>query len=313
EGFEKFVLCFMKAIDFAAQDQRYYFLIYNASVLYWQLVRPYLQPGFRYCLIPSLSQIVNALNRTEEQDSEWRAELMVNLLECFLDASKLKEAREFSSTAAIFIKENVPDKYPQLFSLMVMLQWDTGEFPSDAAADLNAVYVLLKQYDAPPAAVLSVKIPLILELARFSLKVSCIELAHDCVLDLKRAGITEQGKLIEIECLECEYEAKKIGTKIMTYTKGVVETQLALVRRLEVTLRHAVAVGDPEALQAACCSQWNVCLPLLQRGLRRRLRDPLLSVAAVLEETDRSLPVLRTCALAARRRQTPLEAHALCC
>ncbi|KAK2516713.1 hypothetical protein Q9966_014910, partial [Columba livia] len=252
EGFEKFVLCFMKAIDFAAQDQRYYFLIYNASVLYWQLVRPYLQPGFRYCLIPSLSQIVNALNRTEEQDSEWRAELMVNLLECFLDASKLKEAREFSSTAAIFIKENVPDKYPQLFSLMVYhklmdisqlekeiqnsihlavvykmqmlkLQWDTGEFPSDAAADLNAVYVLLKQYDAPPAAVLSVKIPLILELARFSLKVSCIELARDCVLDLKRAGITEQGKLIEIECLECEYEAKKIGTKIMTYTKGVVE------------------------------------------------------------------------------------------
>ncbi|XP_064922681.1 cilia- and flagella-associated protein 46 isoform X3 [Columba livia] len=322
EGFEKFVLCFMKAIDFAAQDQRYYFLIYNASVLYWQLVRPYLQPGFRYCLIPSLSQIVNALNRTEEQDSEWRAELMVNLLECFLDASKLKEAREFSSTAAIFIKENVPDKYPQLFSLMVYhklmdisqlekeiqnsihlavvykmqmlkLQWDTGEFPSDAAADLNAVYVLLKQYDAPPAAVLSVKIPLILELARFSLKVSCIELARDCVLDLKRAGITEQGKLIEIECLECEYEAKKIGTKIMTYTKGVVETQLALVRRLEATLRHAVAVGGPDALQAACCSQWNVCLPLLQRGLRRRLRDPLLSVAAVLEETDSLLVLLR--------------------
>ncbi|XP_071668385.1 cilia- and flagella-associated protein 46 isoform X1 [Patagioenas fasciata] len=322
EEFEKFVLCFMKAIDFAAHDQRYHFLIYNASVLYWQLVRPYLQPGFRYCLIPSLSRIVNALNRTEERDSEWRAELMINLLECFLDASKLKEAKEFSSTAAIFIKENVPDKYPQLFSLMVYhklmdvsqvereiqnsihlavvykmqmlkLQWDTGELPSDAAADLSSVYALLKRYDAPPAAVRGLKIPLILELARFSLKVNCVELAYDCVLDLKRAGITEQGKLIEIECLECEYEAKKIGTKIMTYTKGVVETQLALIRRLEVALRHAVAVGDPAVLQAACCSQWNVCLPLLQRGLRRRLRDPLLSVAAALEQTDSMLVLLR--------------------
>uniref|UniRef100_A0A8C0BCX9 Uncharacterized protein n=1 Tax=Buteo japonicus TaxID=224669 RepID=A0A8C0BCX9_9AVES len=98
---------------------RYYFLIYNASVLYWQLVRPYLKPGFRYCLIPSLSQIVKVLNQTEEQDNEWRAELMINLLECFLDASKLKEAKEFSSTAAIFIKENVPDKYSQIFSLML--------------------------------------------------------------------------------------------------------------------------------------------------------------------------------------------------
>lgn len=33
----------------------------------------------------------------------------------------------------------------------------------------------------------------------------------------------EQRKLIEIECLECEYEAKKLDTKIVTYTQGVVE------------------------------------------------------------------------------------------
>uniref|UniRef100_A0A8C3Q9U5 Uncharacterized protein n=1 Tax=Geospiza parvula TaxID=87175 RepID=A0A8C3Q9U5_GEOPR len=101
---------------------RYFFLVYNTSVLYWQLVRPFLKPGFRYCLIPSLSQIVTALNQIEEQDNEWRAELMINLLECFLDASKLKEAKEFSSTAAVFIKENVPDKYSQIFSLMAQLK-----------------------------------------------------------------------------------------------------------------------------------------------------------------------------------------------
>lgn len=56
---------------------RYYFLIYNASVLYWQLVRPFLKPGFRCYLIPSLSRIVEALNQTEEEDKEWRAELMM--------------------------------------------------------------------------------------------------------------------------------------------------------------------------------------------------------------------------------------------
>uniref|UniRef100_A0A8C5NQQ5 Cilia and flagella associated protein 46 n=1 Tax=Junco hyemalis TaxID=40217 RepID=A0A8C5NQQ5_JUNHY len=122
EEFEKFVLFFMKAIDFATHERRYFFLVYNASVLYWQLVRPFLKPGFRYCLIPSLSQIVTALNQIEEQDHEWRAELMINLLECFLDASKLKEAKEFSSAAAAFIKENVPDKYSQIFSLMAQLK-----------------------------------------------------------------------------------------------------------------------------------------------------------------------------------------------
>ncbi|XP_075360374.1 cilia- and flagella-associated protein 46 isoform X11 [Mycteria americana] len=322
EEFEKFVLFFMKAIDFATHDRRYYFLIYNASVLYWQLVRPYLKPGFRYCLIPSLSRIVKALNKTEEQDHEWRAELMINLLECFLDASKLKEAKEFSSTAAIFIKENVPDKYSQIFSLMVYhklmdisqvekeiensihfsiiykmqmlkLQWDTKEFPSDATANLNSVYVLLKQYDVPPASVLSVKIPLILELARFSMKVNCIKLAYDCILDLKRAGITEQGKLIEIECLECEYEIKKIGTKLLTYTKGVIEAQLELIKNLELTLKHAVQLGDPNVIQVVCTTQWNLCLPLLQHNLHQHVRKPLISVADVLEEIDSMLILLR--------------------
>ncbi|KAM6416110.1 cilia- and flagella-associated protein 46 [Rhynochetos jubatus] len=401
EEFEWFVLFFMKAIEFATHDQRYYFLIYNASVLYCQLVRPFLQPGFRYCLIPSLAQIVKALNQAEEPDREWRAELMVNLLECFIDASKLEEAKEFSSTAAIFIKEHVPDKYSQIFSLMVyhklldisqvekeiqnsihlaviykmqmlkftkthcrdpclkenatgslgrgcavcpenslswevswlwgawgrgaiqihvgegvaetgdtvvskrlwfstqvvynsvqMRQWDTDEFPSDAAAHLNSVYVLLRQCDGPPALLPGVKIPLILELARFSMKVNCVELARACILDLKRAGLTEQGKLIEIGCLEREYEVKKVGANV-TYTKGVAEAQLELITSLEVTLKHAVQLGDPGVIQVVCTTLWNVCFPLLQHSLHQRVRKPLAAVADALEEIDSVLVLLR--------------------
>ncbi|XP_017664651.1 PREDICTED: cilia- and flagella-associated protein 46 isoform X1 [Lepidothrix coronata] len=322
EEFEKFVLFFIKAIDFARHDRRYYFLIYNASVLYWQLVRPFLKPGFRNCLIPSLSQIVTALNQIEEQDNEWRAELMINLLECFLDASKLEEAKEFSSTAAVFIKENVPEKYSQIFSLMVYhklmdisevekdiqdsthflviykmqmlkLQWDTNKFPSDAIAELNSLYALLKQYDLPPASVLSVKVPLILELAHFSLKVNCTELASQCILDLKSAGITEPGKLIEIECLECEYERRKNATKIVTYTKGVVEGQLELIKNLDLSLKRAVQLGDPNVIQVVCATQWNLCLPLLQHNLHQHVRKPLISVADALEEIDSTLTLLR--------------------
>eukprot|EP00075_Anas_platyrhynchos_P026650 XP_027315903.1 cilia- and flagella-associated protein 46 isoform X2 [Anas platyrhynchos] len=322
EAFEKFVLFFMKAIDFATHDQRYYFLIYNASVLYWQFVRPYLKPGFRCYLVPSLSQIVKALNQTDEPDGEWRAELMINLLECLLDASKLKEAKEFSSTAAVFIKENAPDKYSQIFSLMVYhklmdisqiekeiqnsihlsviykmqmikSQWDTNEFPSDATATLYSLYELLKQYDVPPASVASMKIPLILELARFSVKVNCIKLTHDCILELKKAGITEQGKLIEVECLECEYEIQKFGPKIVTYTKGVVEAQLKLIKNLDLTLQHAVQLGDPYVIQVVCTTQWNLCLPLLQQNLHQHVRKPLIAVADVLEEIDSMLIFLR--------------------
>ncbi|KAM4896437.1 cilia- and flagella-associated protein 46 [Sylvia borin] len=324
EEFKKCVLFFMKAIDFATHDRsfRYFFLVYNASVLYWQLVRPFLKPGFRCCLIPSLSQIVTALNQVEEQDNEWRAELMINLLECFLDASKLEEAKEFSSTAAVFVKENVPDKYSQIFSLMVYhklmdisqveketqnsihlsivykmqvlkLQWDTNVFPADATANLNSLYVLLKQYDAPPASLLNVKIALILELAHFSLKVNCTELAAHCILDLKSAPISEQGKLIEIECLECEYEMKKNDTEIVTCSKGVVEAQLKLIKNLELTLKRAIQLGDPGVIQVVCATQWNLCLPLLQHNLHQHVRKPLIAVADVLEEIDSMLILLR--------------------
>ncbi|KAJ7427187.1 cilia- and flagella-associated protein 46 isoform X8 [Willisornis vidua] len=166
EEFEKFVLFFMKAIDFGSHDRR-------------------------------------------------------NLLKCFLDASKLEEAKEFSSAAAVFIKENVPEKYSQIFSLM------------------------------------------------------------------------EQGKLIEIECLEYEYEMKKNSTKIVTYTKGVVEAQLKLIKNLELTLKRAVQLGDPDVIQVVCATQWNLCLPLLQHNLHQHVRKPLISVADALEEIDSLLTVLR--------------------
>ena len=57
--------------------RRYYFLVYNASVLYWQMARPFLKPGYHHHLIPSLSQVVSALNQTWEEDKDWQAELML--------------------------------------------------------------------------------------------------------------------------------------------------------------------------------------------------------------------------------------------
>lgn len=56
---------------------RYYFLVYNASVLYWQMVRPFLKPGYHHHLLSSFSQVVSVLNQTAEEDKEWRAELML--------------------------------------------------------------------------------------------------------------------------------------------------------------------------------------------------------------------------------------------
>ena len=55
-------------------------------------------------------------------------------------------------------------------------------------------------------------------------------------------------------------------------------------------LRRVAAAGeaDPRAVQAVCATQWSVCLPLLQRNLRKRVRAELQRVAQALEDINRS-------------------------
>ena len=56
---------------------RYYFLVYNASVLYWQFCRPFLNPNYRQYLAKSLHQVVKALDDIDDKDYGWRAQLMM--------------------------------------------------------------------------------------------------------------------------------------------------------------------------------------------------------------------------------------------
>lgn len=65
------------------------------------------------------------------------------------------------------------------------------------------------------------------------------------------------------------------------------QSQLSITQRLDVALQRAVRLGDLRVIHVLCTTQWNLCLPLLQHNLRRRLRRPLASVAAVLEQVDR--------------------------
>uniref|UniRef100_A0A8C5YF37 Cilia and flagella associated protein 46 n=1 Tax=Microcebus murinus TaxID=30608 RepID=A0A8C5YF37_MICMU len=223
EEFENCVTQYMKAINFAKGEPRYYFLVYNASVLYWQMVRPFLQPGYHHHLIPSLSQIVSVLNQIEEEDKEWRVELMLELLECYLQAERKEEAARFCSTAAPFIKSNVPQKYRQIFSLMVrhelmdmrqlkeekknsislsvaflisMLKGklDKNELPEDVESILKKAYKHLSHYNHQRfPSIREDKMLLLFELAYLSLILKCVDISSNCLTDLKKIGTNVGG------------------------------------------------------------------------------------------------------------------------
>ncbi|XP_043912815.1 cilia- and flagella-associated protein 46 [Protopterus annectens] len=317
DKFEKSAAYFLKAMLFAKEQPRYHFLVYNATVLYWKMVRPFLKPGSRYVLIPSLTRVVKALDETEEPDYEWRGQLMMELIECFLDAGKTKEASNAASTAADFIKANVPQRYHQIFSLQVRYKFidparvakeikssmvlsiiqkiqklksslDAKEPLKDIPQILNEIHQNFAQYDLEyfsPAEQLE-KIPLLLELAWLSLDLGCHETAFACLSDAKKVEVTIPGNLIEIECLECYCEIQKLGFKAEIYTKDVVEKRLKLIERVDVALQNAVRYGEPNVIQVACVTQWNLCLPLLQHNLRKSVRKTLRHVADVLEQIN---------------------------
>ncbi|XP_048363031.1 LOW QUALITY PROTEIN: cilia- and flagella-associated protein 46 [Sphaerodactylus townsendi] len=320
EQFEKFVMNLVKAIDFALGETRYYFLIYNASVIYWRIIRPFFKPGFRHFLIPSLSRIVLALHHADDQDKDWTAELMIELLECFLDASRLEDAISFLPTAEEFIKQNVPEKYKTILSLMVRhrlgdpvaieddikgsinltiiykiltmkAELDANKIPEAADAELNHIYGFLKDNRRKLSA--NEKFSLLLELARLCLKLGSITVAFACLSDLMKFKIKDQGKQIEVECLECDYEVQKLGDKIATYSKSVVEDQLKVIQKLDMILNRAIRLKDSNVIQAVCTTQWNLCLPLLQHNLQQHVRKSLLAIAEILEKIDSMMVQLR--------------------
>ncbi|NWH82317.1 CFA46 protein, partial [Piaya cayana] len=69
--------------------------------------------------------------------------------------------------------------------------------------------------------------------------------------------------------------------------------QLELIKNLELSLKCAVRLGDPDVIQVVCATLWNLCLPLLQHSLLHHVRKPLVAVADVLEEIDSLLSLLR--------------------
>lgn len=58
---------------------RDHFKVFNASVQYFQMVRPLLQPGLCIHVVPSLRQVVQSLEEVDNQDRSWRAELMMQV------------------------------------------------------------------------------------------------------------------------------------------------------------------------------------------------------------------------------------------
>uniref|UniRef100_A0A3Q2XJ12 Uncharacterized protein n=1 Tax=Hippocampus comes TaxID=109280 RepID=A0A3Q2XJ12_HIPCM len=98
---------------------RSHYIVFNASVLYLQMVRPLLQPGRCCQLISSLRQVVKSLELVADKDHSWRAELMMHLIDSLLDAGKTDDAASYARVTEEFIRKHCPHLYSNVFRLQV--------------------------------------------------------------------------------------------------------------------------------------------------------------------------------------------------
>lgn len=80
----------------------------------------------------------------------------------------------------------------------------------------------------------------------------------------------------------CRYYSRDLNRLL-----SILQARLKEIGKLDQLLQDAVREGDRPAMQSVCATQWNLCLPLLQHNLRKRIRTPLSRVAQVLEDTQR--------------------------
>ncbi|KAF7668645.1 hypothetical protein LDENG_00299490 [Lucifuga dentata] len=292
EDFEKAVLYFLKAIEISKKTPRYHFMVFNASVLYLQTVRPLLQPGRCFQLLSSLRQVVQSLDEVSEQDHSWRAELMMQVRHNLSESDLPEMTRQCSSLAVIYkiqtfknrlaerneVERKKEDctKLEEIFHLLV----DS----INRSATLKTSSPLQNPTPIPPAD----RVAFLLELALLALQVKHLEVAANCLKELKSAGEASICQRIIMECVKCELNLLKKQAKMNEYSKPSVEARLKEIGKLDQLLQAAVREGDPQAMQAVCAAQWSVCLPLLQHNLRRHIKTPLLRVAQVLEDIQSS-------------------------
>ncbi|KAM8852116.1 cilia- and flagella-associated protein 46 isoform 2-T2 [Synchiropus picturatus] len=323
EEFREPVQCLLKAIEISKKEPRYHYIVFNASVLYLQTVRPLLRPQRNHHLVPSLRQVVRSLEEVGEKDLIWRAELMMYLIECLVGSGKNEGAKTFARTTGDFIKKRTPELFPKFFTLLVhhKLSESGGrtemsrQYPSCAAIlemqlfknelrelhedespgkldknRLDLIFeVLVGCCKSSPAS----RVTLLLELAWLALRLKHQNVAIKCFKELKSAGDATTGQCILIECASCQIKLLKKGIKMNDLSKSSVAARLKEIGKLDHLLQTAVIEGEAAATQAVCATQWRFCIPLLHHNLRRHVKQSLVRVAKSMEDIQSMLLEVR--------------------
>lgn len=92
----------LQALEIATapnNQSRYKFIVYNLSVAFWEIVRPFLRSERAASFANEFNLVVNALEKQEENDLEWRILLLSAASLCADDEKNIKNATDYVDKA----------------------------------------------------------------------------------------------------------------------------------------------------------------------------------------------------------------------
>jgi tetratricopeptide (TPR) repeat protein len=109
----------VKVVNMCKKTPPYHFLVFNASVILWKLVRPFQVSGSRKHLVQTLSAVSKGLEDINEKDNLWRLEIMIALLNSQLECGQTEEASRTCGKALHLAKICGRQRIPEILRLQI--------------------------------------------------------------------------------------------------------------------------------------------------------------------------------------------------
>jgi len=98
----------VKALEIISKPenkQKYSFLVYNASIYTYNILKSYFKPNWSKNFFEILEKISNFLEEIDDIDFNWRIRFLIKLIQCYIDADKKPESGKALDKIADIIKK----------------------------------------------------------------------------------------------------------------------------------------------------------------------------------------------------------------
>eukprot|EP00736_Rhodelphis_marinus_P008054 Rmarinus@m.2965 len=318
----------MKGLDIAEKDTgRYAFLIYNASCVYWEIVRPLLSAGKRTHAVASMTRLVTALEQCADAKIDrgsgtpvWRLRFHIALVTCLDETNSPAEATKAALRALGIARAQAPSMEEACLMVYVhvsrtnekgalalkaegktrkmraavLLQFvRSGIVKDQAALDTlkEAEEVATNGLPGDESSAGGPDTDWVGEVAWCAAKYGFFDVAarnYDAAIE----GRGLRGRVLG-EFARALVLIHNLGHSAKLLTKNSVETRLEVLNRLQQQLVSVRALRDEAAMHDFCILLWNLSLPLLQNNLRPHARTGIMIATNALEDLKSPLTYLR--------------------